>query len=285
MSKKNVKDTILVGDTPELEKVLNHLRNPQGVLGIFCSPTAADSWNIDCLGAIDEVPDFLLSNPQVVSVYCCVTQISVEQVQAIYRVCKIRGLKFCAVLPVVNELEARFVPMRIDGQILLASRLESLARFYNRLLKRSFDILISLIALLTVFPVIYLAKYIVVKRKKMGTALRIQKCIGPNGKLFPKLSFRTPKGGEDRGLDSLPQLLNVFAGQMSLVGPSARAVAEAGVNEEVRLERHYLKSGMVVPYTCDGETTASTLTSDIKYVERWTLWSDLSVLIRRILHL
>ncbi len=106
---------------------------------------------------------------------------------------------------------------------------------------RFFDILLSGIGLILLSP-LFLAIYIIIRSSSRGPGFYSQKRIGKNGIPFRLYKFRTMRRGSDRGrlitvggkdtritkagyyirkykLDELPQLWNVFIGEMSLVGP------------------------------------------------------------------
>jgi len=109
------------------------------------------------------------------------------------------------------------------------------------MLKRTFDILFSGIGLLLLFP-LFLCIMVATAVSSKGGVFYKQKRIGLNGKPFRILKFRTMYVGSDKKglltvgkkdsrvtsvgyylrkskLDELPQLINVFIGDMSLVGP------------------------------------------------------------------
>ena len=106
---------------------------------------------------------------------------------------------------------------------------------------RFFDILLSGIGLILLSP-LFLVIYIVIRCSSRGPGFYSQKRIGKNGVPFRLYKFRTMRRGSDRArlitvggkdsritkagyyirkykLDELPQLWNVFVGEMSLVGP------------------------------------------------------------------
>lgn len=113
---------------------------------------------------------------------------------------------------------------------------------YNKIMKRIFDIIISLLGLAVVFPIMIVI-FLLVKASSKGPAIFKQKRVGINNKHFNILKFRTmyvdapsevptdklpntngmitPIGRFLRktSLDELPQLVNVLVGDMSLVGP------------------------------------------------------------------
>jgi len=283
MSNREQHDTILVGDMVEMVSLYGHLKRPERVLGVFCED--AEPLGVGCarLGEVADVPNYLRANEGVRRVYCCMSQVDVEYVRAIQNVCKVRAVKFCAVLPTVNELDAEFVRMHVGKQLLLTPKAEPLTNLVNALIKRLFDFVLSLVLLLTLFPVVYLLKYINAKRLHLGVALRAQQVTGPNGRQFSRLTFRTLHGGESRGWDNLPQLMNVFAGKMSLVGPDPIPVNQDADSAYSHLERRYLKSGMVSKARLKGRLGEESLSDDVWYAEHWSLWLDIRLLTKAIL--
>ena len=109
------------------------------------------------------------------------------------------------------------------------------------MIKRSFDLLASLIGLVVLSPVMAVIA-VIVRRDSAGPALFRQERVGRHGRLFTLLKFRTMTESKDAHgplitsagdsrvtkvghvlrstkLDELPQLINVVKGDMSLVGP------------------------------------------------------------------
>ena len=81
-----------------------------------------------------------------------------------------------------------------------------------------------------------------------------------------------------RGLDKLPQLFNVVAGQMSLIGPRPRVIED---KTDACAARNLLtvKPGMIGPWTMPGVCSSGDETQDeLYYVRNWTIWIDLHVL-------
>lgn len=109
------------------------------------------------------------------------------------------------------------------------------------MVKRLFDIFFSLLGILILFPLLFIISVIVLM-SSCGGVFYIQKRVGKNGIDFSLIKFRTMQTGSDQKglltvggrdpritsigfflrkykLDELPQLINVFLGDMSLVGP------------------------------------------------------------------
>ena len=85
------------------------------------------------------------------------------------------------------------------------------------------------------------------------------------------------------GLDELPQLWNVFKGEMSLVGPRMITPAELKKYGEAGWIFDAMKPGLTGYWQVEGDQTAGydeRIRMDLSYVENWSLWRDLTILIR-----
>ena len=131
---------------------------------------------------------------------------------------------------------------------------------YRNCLKRTFDILFSSIGLLMLLPV-FLVMAVWIKADSEGPVFYRQVRVGMNGKLFRIFKFRSMRHGSDKAsqitigerdsritrsgiiirkykLDELPQLINVFTGDMSFVGP--RPEVPKYVDLYTEAQRHVL---------------------------------------------
>ena len=139
-------------------------------------------------------------------------------------------------------------------------------KFYVRYGKRTIDLFFSVLALLFLFP-IFLLISILIKLEDGGSIFYVQERVGKDWKIFKICKFRTmiegadklgpkiTKGGDPRitkigkflrkyKLDELPQLLNVFKGDMSLVGPRPEVLRYASIYKEDYGEILKVKPGM-----------------------------------------
>lgn len=187
------------------------------------------------------------------------------------------------------------------------------------LLKRFEDMAIAGAALLVLGPLMALAA-LAIKLDSPGPVLFRQPRFGLNNQVIEVLKFRTMHvAGCDRSgaartvrgdprvtrlgrilrrssIDELPQLFNVLAGEMSIVGPRAHAVAmrvgDALFGEAVRdyPARHRVRPGItglaqVNGYRGEVDTLEKAIRRtelDLHYVENWSIWLDLRILLRTI---
>lgn len=86
------------------------------------------------------------------------------------------------------------------------------------------------------------------------------------------------------GLDKLPQLFNVLAGQMSLVGPRPRVIEERKDRVAVR-NLQTVKPGFLGPWTATGPCEPQDeIQDELYYVRNWTIWLDLQVLFQTLVY-
>ena len=169
------------------------------------------------------------------------------------------------------------------------------------MIKRLFDIFVSVIALIMLFPLMFLVAYKV--SKNLGTpVLFSQLRPGKNGQLFKMFKFRSMRDSvDDEGsplpdrdrltsfgkklrsssLDELPGLWNVLKGDMSLVGPRPLLVEYLPLYSDFQAKRHDTRPGITGWAQVNGRNALSwedKFELDIWYVEHQSLWLDIKIL-------
>jgi lipopolysaccharide/colanic/teichoic acid biosynthesis glycosyltransferase len=88
-------------------------------------------------------------------------------------------------------------------------------------------------------------------------------------------------------LDELPQLINVWRGDMSLVGPRPLVLDEDALVQGLDRYRLHLKPGMTGNWQILGSTRVplhEMVGIDYLYVANWSLWTDVKILLRTVPH-
>ncbi|NBQ25925.1 MAG: hypothetical protein EBU26_16990, partial [Verrucomicrobia bacterium] len=199
---------------------------------------------------------------------------------------------------------------------LLAECLNQKSRTFNDLMKRSLDVIVSLVGILFLLPLMLLTG-VLIWISSPGPVLFIQWRAGQFFKPFRMIKFRTmviPKEGRDHAkegftqpedprvtwigkilrplhLDELPQLWNVIKGDMSLIGPRPeRPEFEDELEAKIphyRI-RHWIRPGLsgwaqvCHPYGASVDDSRSKLSYDLYYLRNFSLALDLLILLKTI---
>jgi lipopolysaccharide/colanic/teichoic acid biosynthesis glycosyltransferase len=189
----------------------------------------------------------------------------------------------------------------------------------RRFAKRTLDLALTIPGLIFLAPLLIVVA-IAIKLDSRGPVLFLQPRVGRGNRIFLTYKFRsmrvesTDQSGsksttrdDDRvtrvgrfirttSIDELPQLFNVLRGEMSLVGPRPHALGSLAGNElfwevdERYWHRHASKPGLtglaqVRGYrgeTKEREDLANRLRADLEYLNGWTIWRDISILINTL---
>jgi exopolysaccharide biosynthesis polyprenyl glycosylphosphotransferase len=226
------------------------------------------------------------------------------------------GLKV-SVVPRVLEIVGSSVKFDdVEGLPLLSMGPPGITRS-SSLAKRGLDILVSSLGLLIVGPAMAVIA-IVIKLDSRGPVFFRQHRVGRESQGFQMLKFRTMVADADArkhefvhlnqahglfkiandpritrvgrflrrtSLDELPQLLNVFRGEMSLVGPRPLIAEEDSRIEGWRRRRLHLTPGMTGHWQVLGSARIpleEMVRIDYLYVTNWSLWLDVKILLRTV---
>ena len=179
------------------------------------------------------------------------------------------------------------------------------ALLYKPFFKRFYDVVLSGMAIVVLSPALLIL--IVLGAIKMkGNPFFTQLRPGKDEKIFKLIKFRTMTcETDDQGnllpdekrltrygeilrstsLDELPELFNIFVGQMSIVGPRPQLVRDmVFMSDEVR-ERHSVRPGLTGLAQCSGRNAMSwekKFEYDLTYIEQITLWGDIDIIFKTV---
>jgi lipopolysaccharide/colanic/teichoic acid biosynthesis glycosyltransferase len=170
----------------------------------------------------------------------------------------------------------------------------------NRAIKRIFDIVITVLLLATLIPIFAVVCLLI--KLDGGPIFSARERTGLDGRTFKCLRFRTTICSGDSklkddplvskigdflrvtGIDALPQFINVLRGEMSLVGSGPQLDA---LNKHNGDDRRYpnVRPGLTGLWRVRSDhhsNDSSNVCFDDQYVRDWSLWVDISILIRSI---
>ena len=180
------------------------------------------------------------------------------------------------------------------------------ALLYKVFFKRFYDMLLSGIAIL-VFSPILIVLTILGAIKMKGNPFFTQDRPGKKGKIFRLIKFRTMTCEKDENgellpdekrltkygkflrstsLDELPELLNIFIGNMSIIGPRPLLVKYLPLYSEFQSHRHDVRPGLTGLAQVNGRNTVSwkdKFTMDVKYTKTYSLFGDVAILFKTVL--
>ena len=176
---------------------------------------------------------------------------------------------------------------------------------YKNCFKRLLDIILSGIAIVILSPVMLTTALLV--RVKVGTPVIFkQDRPGRDEKLFRLFKFRTMTDSRDEkgeflpdevrltifgralrttSLDELPELINIFKGDMSIVGPRPLLIRYLPFYKEEERLRHSVRPGLTGLAQINGRNNAGwdeRLSYDVKYVKNMTFVGDVKIIFQTI---
>jgi len=188
---------------------------------------------------------------------------------------------------------------------------------WGRIAKRIFDIFFSLLVLIILSP-IFLLIAIIIKSDSQGPVIYRAQRIGQYGKVFVLYKFRSMVDHADQlkpailaqnervdgplfkmqndpritrvgkilrrsSLDELPQFYNALVGNMSIVGPRPHEPNEVAKYQRPHKKLLMIKPGLTGMAQISGRSSLSFADEaylDINYIENWSLWQDMKIILR-----
>jgi len=192
------------------------------------------------------------------------------------------------------------------------------ARAWQRFIKRAIDVVGSLMLIVLLAPILVVTA-IAIRVSSRGSVLYVQVRVGKGGRTFRMLKFRSMRrqAHDDRdnvihlnevsgpvfkirddprltrvgrlmrklSIDELPQLMNVIAGQMSLVGPRPPLPEEYAIYGPRERRRLSVRPGLTCIWQVNGRSDVdfeSWVDMDLEYIDTWSFGQDLKLLLLTI---
>lgn len=316
-SGRDKRHVIFVGNNPALLSIYDRLISDSSS-GYNVNGYYSDAPISDCptelrlkgsLADLEKVMETDMACGMADELYCGLPMEDSARIIRIMRYCNNNVVHFYYV-PAVNYMFGQmFVPEMVGETTVFTNYDEPLMSIVNKTIKRIFDIVVSLIAIVVTIPLFpFIA--LTIKLQSPGPVFFKQKRTGINGREFYCYKFRSMHINNDAdivqatehdprkfafgdfmrktNIDELPQFWNVLKGDMSVVGPRPHMLRHTEVYRKLidkYMVRHFVKPGItgwaqVTGFR--GETKElwqmeGRVKRDIWYIENWSIWLDIRI--------
>jgi exopolysaccharide biosynthesis polyprenyl glycosylphosphotransferase len=323
-SGKFQRTVLLVGAGEKAARYMNSLRHQSdwglnliGFVDNDPESTRKDYDGAPVLGGPKDLPDILHKNAIDEVVFAVPTR-ELEECVDMLALCEQEGVRTLIISDFFSGLIARVESEIIHGIPVLIYSTTPL-KIWQQLIKRIFDILISGILLIMLIPLfIFIA--VAIKLTSKGPIIYRSKRVGLNKKTFNFYKFRTMVVGAEKlkeqlldknvmqkivfkvrddpritsigkflrkfSLDELPQLWNVFRGDMAVVGPRPPLVSELDKFESWHRRKLSVKPGLTCLWQISGRSELTDFDEwvrlDLEYIDNWSLWLDFKIFFKTI---
>ncbi len=312
-SGRELRSALIIGTTGEANRVFTRLYNHPllgyrlvGYVGDHQAVPPAPLAQSTYLGTTDNVFSIVKDHTIELAIIA-LDRSQHEKLYTFMQECEGLNCEFLVIPDILQMISGGLRVKELEGMSFIRMKSMPMSA-WGRVLKRTFDIVVALALLLILSPVLVVTA-VLIKLDSRGPVLYRQERVGVDGQHFRMIKFRSMKPGaeEETGpvwaaakdprrttlgaflratsIDELPQLLNVLAGEMSLVGPRPeRPYFVERFREDVPqyLERHRMKTGMTGWAQVNGLRGNTSLEErvkfDIYYIENWSLRFDVKIL-------
>ena len=311
-NKKNI-DNCLIIDSNETGEMLRRVIENNPILGChfegFLCDLCPDKESV--IGGSDDLLETIdKHNIQVVFVVLSLFNKS-DKAREYLKICNQKGVRMFFVPENQRWFVNKFNTESLGGILIISPQSFPLDEIGLRIQKRVFDIAFSLAVIIFVFSWLFPILAILIRYYSKGPVFFVQKRTGINNKSFDCIKFRSMRVNSQSdelqasandtritkignfmrktNIDELPQFLNVFMGQMSVVGPRPHMLKHTEEYSKLiddYLVRHYVKPGITGWAQVNGyrgETDElwkmeKRVEYDMEYIENWTFIWDIKII-------
>ncbi|MBQ6279541.1 MAG: undecaprenyl-phosphate glucose phosphotransferase, partial [Muribaculaceae bacterium] len=260
-------------------------------------------------GGVNELESFIEKN-SIDEIYCAIPENDRQELQHIINIAERNAIDFYYVPQFSKYISRRFEVETFGTVPVMSIHPHPLQNPFNKAIKRGFDLLVSSVVLLF-SPIVFLPIAIGVKLSSPGPVFFRQERTGYRGKSFQCLKFRSMRVNDKSdslqatkddprktkfgnfirktSLDELPQFINVFKGDMSIVGPRPHMVQQTQEYSELidkYMLRHTIKPGITGWAQVNGFRGPTDelwkmekrVELDVWYAENWNFMLDIKIM-------
>lgn len=319
----NTRSVLFVGSDPALATLYERLVLTPSmgyhILGYYANVEMEDfPSGLKFLGTIEDLnaqidaEEGIWDVGRIDELFCSMSHDEAEEIVRIMRFCDRNMIRFFYVPRMFGNYQLNLKPEHFGDISVYTNHVEPLTLLSNRVVKRLFDICVSLLVCILLLPFIPVIA-LIIRLQSAGPTFFAQDRTGMNGRPFKCLKFRTMHVNElsDRlqateddprkfafgsfmrrtNLDEFPQFLNVLMGDMSIVGPRPHMLYHTSVYGRLidkYMVRHFCKPGITGLSQVSGfrgETRElwqmeERVKRDLWYIENWSFWLDIRIMLR-----
>lgn len=317
-NKGNLKNVILVGYEQTVYQLFEILKTPiygYNIVGFFYDGECTNQeMAAKRLGGTGDIYGWLTVHSNINEIYGYFPKEQHDTINMMSKFCDNHLIRFYYI-PAINVFKGNMAITFIEGIPVIARREEPLRKDSNKLAKRIFDIIFSSFVLLLIFPWIFIFVSVMIKIQSPGPIFFLQERTGLDGKIFKCIKFRSMKVNNDAdeiqatkndprkfpfgdfmrktNIDELPQFINVFLGDMSVVGPRPHMLKHTAEYSKLInhfMVRHFAKPGITGLAQVSGfrgetryiDQMEGRVKKDIEYIENWTFLLDLKIIVKTV---
>ena len=309
----NYKNIVIIGGGTSGAgmRLMQQLKEDEGygyhIVGFFDDEPVKD---LDAYrGGVNELESFIEKN-SIDEIYCAIPENERQELQHIINVAERNAIDFYYVPQFSKYISRRFEIETFGAVPVMSIHPHPLQNPLNKAIKRGFDLLVSSFVLLC-SPIVFLPIAIGVKLSSPGPVFFRQERTGYRGKSFQCLKFRSMRVNDKSdtlqatkddprktkfgnfirktSLDELPQFINVFKGDMSIVGPRPHMVQQTHEYSELidkYMLRHTIKPGITGWAQVNGFRGPTDelwkmekrVELDVWYTENWNFMLDIKIM-------
>ena len=314
------RNTVIIGHSDSLDELSSwaDLQQSRGFsfAGSFSSNSKKPNrGKIKWLGNLVDLEQFLISN-QIQQLVVVPDDDSATWVEKVADLAAKYGCRMLIYNTLSGLFDSRLVFVEESGRQFFTLISEPLESPFNQMIKRLFDLLLSIPALILFLPLAMVSVKIFQILQSPGPLFFKQERVGMAGKHFVIWKFRSmshdSSGTRDEAvqahlgdkrifafghimrrfsIDEIPQFINVIKGEMSLVGPRPYLAEHDYLFQrdyKAYRVRQFVKPGVTGPAQCRGlrgeftdpELINKRIELDFKYVGNWSLWLDFEIVLR-----
>lgn len=317
-ARSGLSPTLIIGNTGEVEEFMGNPTAPKfpglDFRGFVSPDTSVPNYStlgdLQALGRFQDIRQ-ICQKSDIKAILLLGMQDRDELVQPVLRLTDDFGLRTMWIDNIDRRFGKKFHPFHTDNYSIVSHLNEPLENPVNRFWKRGFDIVASAIGLIFVLPPAMLLVWMIQRRNGPGPLFYRQERTGRNGAKFNIYKFRSMRvNGKDdapttkndnriypgglfirkTSIDELPQLINVFIGDMSIVGP--RPHADFTDDEHADFTHLYRLRSLVKPgitglaqskgfrgETINTQQIKNRIRLDLFYIQKWKLSLDILIVL------